>query len=114
MCVVIVILSNFTRCIAYYYLLHAHSIYLRSPEPVTVKKSLDYEMHPNSLENTVQPNLLNNGVPPSSLNNEMMPNSLNSVVKPNSSNSAMKPNSLKNGMKHSASRGKSQGRLTRK
>ncbi|ESW22130.1 hypothetical protein PHAVU_005G129800 [Phaseolus vulgaris] len=86
----------------------------RSPEPVTVKKSLDYEMHPNSLENTVQPNLLNNGVPPSSLNNEMMPNSLNSVVKPNSSNSAMKPNSLKNGMKHSASRGKSQGRLTRK
>ncbi|KAG2371457.1 Protein CHROMATIN REMODELING 4 [Vigna angularis] len=86
----------------------------RSPEQVMVQKSLDNEMQPNSLDNGVQPDSLNNCLAPNSLTNEMKPNLLHSGMKLNSSNSVMKPNSLKNGMKHSASRGKSQGRLTRK
>ncbi|KAL2981673.1 hypothetical protein AAZX31_13G303000 [Glycine max] len=68
----------------------------RSPEPVVIQKSLDNEVQPNSLDNEV---------PPNSLDNEVQPNSLDTGVQ---------PKSFSNGMKHSASRGKSQGRLTRK
>ncbi|CAJ1955845.1 unnamed protein product [Sphenostylis stenocarpa] len=85
----------------------------RSPETVMVQK-LDNVMQPTSFDNGVQLISLDNGVLPNSLNNWVQPNSLNSEMKPTLLNSGMKPNSLKNGMKHSASRGKSQGRLTRK
>ncbi|KAG4385884.1 hypothetical protein GLYMA_12G179200v4 [Glycine max] len=77
----------------------------RSPEPVVIQKSLDNEVQPNSLHNEVQPNKLDTGMQPNSLDNGMEPDSLNN---------SMKPKSFSNGMKHSASRGKSQGRLTRK
>ncbi|TKY48584.1 Increased DNA methylation 1 [Spatholobus suberectus] len=98
--------------------------------------SLDNGMQPNSLDNGMQPNSLNNGMKdgascgksrgrPSKkspeqvvvqklLDNEMQPNSLDNGMQPNSLDNGMQPNSLNNGMKHSASRGKSQGRLTRK
>ncbi|RDX79291.1 hypothetical protein CR513_40302, partial [Mucuna pruriens] len=77
----------------------------RSPEPVVVPKLLDNEIQPKSLGNEVQPKSLDNEVQPKSLDNEVQPNSLDN---------GRQPNSLNNGMKHSASRGKSQGRLTRK
>ncbi|KAG5114630.1 hypothetical protein JHK82_037899 [Glycine max] len=51
---------------------------------------------------------------PNSLDNEVPPNSLDNEVQPNSLDTGVQPKSFSNGMKHSASRGKSQGRLTRK
>ncbi|XP_020230967.1 uncharacterized protein LOC109811594 [Cajanus cajan] len=108
------------------------SLNLSSPEPVGVQKSSDNGMQPNSLDNGMQPSSLVIGMQPSSLDNGMQPSSLDNGMQPNSLDNGMQPysldngmqpnspnngkhrNSSNNGMKHSASRGKSQGRLTRK
>ncbi|KAK7402099.1 hypothetical protein VNO78_14096 [Psophocarpus tetragonolobus] len=76
--------------------------------------SFDNGMHPNSLDTGMQTNSLDTGVQLNSLGTGMQPNSLDTGMQSNSLNNMMTPKSFKNGMKHSASRGKSQGRLTRK
>lgn len=94
------------------------SYYFRFPEPAVIPKSLTTEADvPKSLNTEmVVPKSLNTEMAvPKSLNNKVIPKALNTeTAVPKSLNNKVIPKALNAGMKQSASRGKSQGRLTRK